>query len=176
MKQHLLDQNERPPPLHHHQQQEGRKKMPWPQKLTVSEKRASICELVLTIFEVLTAIAAIVLSALALNQSIGDDVCMLQTNFNSTQDAVMHQANGKNTTCLYLSDDKAICCGQDLAGIYINAGLLQLACAVFLILTLRFVLTLFVVGREVNDSKAEAVGPGGQNDIAMTSSSINTTK
>ncbi len=127
--------------------------MPWPQRLAVSEQGESVCNVVLTILEIFTTIAAIVLAAVALRHSVRSLNVTLKTNFNSTQEAIENQATGKTSACISVHEDQAFCFGLDYGNIFISVGLLQLSCSVFVIMVLRVVLSCLAVGREVTKSK-----------------------
>ncbi len=120
----------------------------------MSEQGESVCNIVLTILEIFTTIAAIVLAAVALRHSVRSLNVTLKTNFNSTQEAIENQATGQTSACISVGhEDQAFCFGLDYGNIFISVGLLQLSCSVFVIMVLRVVLSCLVVGREVTKSK-----------------------
>ncbi|KAL6079449.1 hypothetical protein QOT17_001071 [Balamuthia mandrillaris] len=98
--------------------------------IQVGERKERIGELTLSAIELLAAIAAIVLASIALGIATKEKPCQME-------DLDEDDTKDNSTMCAPFTADKQICCGMDDAAVLINAGVVQLASVIFLVLVFR---------------------------------------
>jgi hypothetical protein len=114
--------------------------------VVLGETKEKGVEIFLTLVEICTAITAIVLAAIALQQSVAGDPCEMK-DYNATlANQTTVENNGTaffDETCFIMNDTKQICCGRDKGAVLINAGVLQLSGVVFVLLSIRLIVTIW---------------------------------
>ncbi len=114
--------------------------------VVLGETKEKGVEVFLTLVEICTAITAIVLAAVALQQSVTSDPCEMK-DYNATlANQTTVENNGTaffDETCFIMNDTKQICCGRDKGAVLINAGVLQLSAVVFVLLSIRLIVTIW---------------------------------
>jgi hypothetical protein len=143
--------------------------------MALGETKEKGVEIFLTLVEIATAITAIILAATALQQAVGADPCEMRdynaTLANQTTDNSATNGNGTSffdETCFVMSDIKQICCGRDKGAVLINAGVLQLSGVVFVLLSIRLIVTVWRCCEVRREERLHGGGP-----LASTKGSIN---
>ncbi|KAL6062410.1 Transmembrane protein [Balamuthia mandrillaris] len=98
--------------------------------IQVGERKERIGKLTLSAIELLAAMAAIVLASIALGIATKQKPCQME-------DLDEGDTTDNSTRCVPFTADKQICCGMDDAAVLINAGVVQLASVIFLVLVFR---------------------------------------
>ncbi|KAL6054845.1 Transmembrane protein [Balamuthia mandrillaris] len=101
--------------------------------IQLGERKERIGEITLSAIELLAAIAAIVLASIALGIATKDKPCQME----DLDDVDEDETKDNSTICAPFVADKQICCGVDDAAVLINAGVVQLASVIFLVLVFR---------------------------------------
>jgi hypothetical protein len=139
--------------------------------MALGETKEKGVEIFLTLIEIATAITAIVLAAIALQQSVTSDPCEMK-DYNATlANQTATNSNGTSffdETCFAMSETKQICCGRDEGAVLINSGVLQLSGVVFVLLSIRLIVTVWRCC-EVRREERLHGGP-----LALAKGSINT--
>ncbi|KAL6072443.1 Transmembrane protein [Balamuthia mandrillaris] len=101
--------------------------------IQLGERKERIGEITLSAIELLAAIAAIVLASIALGIATESKPCQME----DLDDLDEGDTKDNSTICAPFAADKQICCGVDDAAVLINAGVVQLASVIFLVLVFR---------------------------------------